>query len=195
MQQQESALERRRSVRRDELIAAGVELLGAPNGGAVTVRGVCKRAGLTERYFYEGFAERDQFVRAVYEEVGARAHRALADAVAGSGAPAERAAAAVDAFVGLMVDEPAMGRVLLLAPIAEPALSGIGMALLPAFVTLVFEQLTAVSDPVEKQLLATGTVGALTALFIGHLDGTLDVDRERLVAHCVGLVLDANRRR
>lgn len=190
-----TALAQRRTARRAELIAAGIEMLGAAEGPAVTVRGACRRAGLTERYFYEGFADRDQFVRAVYEEVGMRAHGALAKAVEGSGTQAERAAAAVDAFVGLMVDEPAVGRVLLLAPISEPALSGIGMALLPAFVTLVFEQLTAVPDLVEKQLLATGTVGALTALFIGYLDGTLVVERERLVAHCVALVLDANRRR
>ncbi|WP_024793484.1 TetR/AcrR family transcriptional regulator [Tomitella biformata] len=199
-QQAESALDRRRRVRRADFIVAGIALLGAADGGAVTVRGACRVAGLTERYFYESFEDRDQYVRQVYEEVGARAHQALSDAmVAGDrgqgGAQAERAAAAVDAFVGLMVDQPAMGRVLLLAPIAEPALSGIGMALLPAFITLVLEQLTAVPDPVEKQLLATGVVGALTALFVGYLEGTLVVDRARLVEHCVELVLDTNRRR
>lgn len=211
----ETALDRRRRVRRADLIAAGIGLLGAADGGAVTVRGACKAAGLTERYFYESFEDRDQYVRQVYEDVGRRAHRALTDAMGvgdqgaggqgagdqgwadrgGGGAQAERAAAAVDAFVGLMVDQPEMGRVLLLAPIAEPALSGIGMALLPAFITLVLDQLTEVPDPVAKQLLATGVVGALTALFIGYLEGTLVVERERLVAHCVGLVLDTNRRR
>ena len=195
----ESALERRRRVRRGDLVAAGIALLGASGGTAVTVRGVCKLAGLTERYFYEAFTDRDQFVREVYDEVGARAHRALADAVAdspsGAEAQARRASAAVDAFVGLMVDQPEMGRVLLLPPVSEPALSGVGVALLPSFITLVLGQLTRVPDPVEKQLLATGVVGALTALFAGYLEGTLAVGRERLVAHCVELVLESNRGR
>lgn len=191
----ETALDGRRRIRRAELIAAGIALLGAADGSPVTVRGACKSAGLTERYFYESFADRDQYVRQVYEEVGRRAHSALTSAMEPDGGPDQRAAAAVDAFVGLMVDRPEMGRVLLLAPIAEPALSGIGMALLPAFITLVLEQLTEVPDPMERQLLATGVVGALTALFIGYLEGTLVVDRERLVEHCVGLLLDTNRRR
>lgn len=75
-------LEERRSRRYDALLAAGVELLGAPDGPAVNVRAVCRTAGLTERYFYESFSDRDAFVRAVYAWVGSRAQKTLIDAVA-----------------------------------------------------------------------------------------------------------------
>ena len=67
-------------LRRDELIAAGVALLGGAQGPALTVRAVCRAAGLTERYFYESFADRDEFVRAVYDDVCARAMSALTTA-------------------------------------------------------------------------------------------------------------------
>jgi len=184
-----TTLRDRRAIRRAQLIEAGLDLLGTSGGAAVTVRAVCRRAKLTERYFYESFADREQLVLAVYEEVAAQAHRALVDAVGGSGRdPAGRAEAAVSAFVEMMLDDPRKGRVLLLAPITEPALSARGVALLPAFAGLVREQLPERMDALEKQLTAIGLVGALTHLFTAYLSGTPAMSRDRLVAHCVRLL-------
>lgn len=189
-----TGLEERRAARREALLAAGVDLLGAQDGAAVGVRAVCRAAALTERYFYESFSDRDDFVRAVYDQVGRQAREALVQAVGSAGSPNERAAAAVSAFVELMVDDPARGRVLLLAPLTEPALGGQGLELAPAFVVLVHEQLSQLADPDERQMTAVGLVGALTSLFIGFLDGTITAPRERLVAHCVGLLEAAGQR-
>ena len=66
-------LEDRHALRRDNLVAAGVHLLGSEGGPALTVRAVCRHAGLTERYFYESFTDREHFVRAVYDDVCTRA--------------------------------------------------------------------------------------------------------------------------
>ncbi|WP_433606272.1 TetR/AcrR family transcriptional regulator [Prescottella agglutinans] len=183
-----TGIEERRAARRDALLAAGVELLGAEGGAAVGVRAVCRTAELTERYFYESFTDRDEFVRSVYDLVGRQAHDALVDAVGSARSPRGRASAAVSAFVELMVDHPARGRVLLLAPLTEPALGGQGLELAPAFVLLVHEQLSRIIDPDERQMTAVGLVGALTSLFIGYLDGTITAPRERFVAHCVGML-------
>jgi AcrR family transcriptional regulator len=68
----------------------------------LTVRAVCRQAGLTERYFYESFADRDEFVRAVYDHVCSTAMAALAS----SDTPRD----AVERFVALMVDDPVRGR-------------------------------------------------------------------------------------
>ncbi len=64
---------------------------------------------------------------------------------------------------------------------------------MPGFVGLVHDQLSAVDDEVTKQLVAVGVVGALTTLFIGYLDGTVAASREQFVAHCVTLVVEANK--
>ena len=47
------------------------DLLGdqRPNISAVTVRGVCRRAGLAARYFYESFTDKDEFVSCVFDWV------------------------------------------------------------------------------------------------------------------------------
>lgn len=174
-------LEDRQALRRDELIAAGVARLGGAQGPALTVRGVCQSAGLTERYFYESFADRDEFVRAVYDDVCARAMSTLTTAKT----PRD----AVEQFVALMVDDPARGRVLLLAPEKEPVLTRSGAEWMPSFIELVQRKLTRIGDPVQAAMVATGLIGALTALFTAYLNGSLAASREQFIDYCVEMLL------
>jgi AcrR family transcriptional regulator len=171
----------RQALRRSELIAAGVTLLGGPDGPSLTVRAVCRAAGLTERYFYESFSDRDEFVRAVYDDVCTTAMTALAS----SSTPRE----AVEAFVALMVDDPTRGRVLLLAPEREPVLTRSGADWMPTFIGLLQSRLSHVSDPARQQMIATGLVGALTALFTAYLDNRLSATRQQFIDYCSDLVL------
>jgi AcrR family transcriptional regulator len=185
-----TTLDTRKAARRQQLLEAGFNLLGTEGTTAVSVRAVCRSAKLTERYFYESFANREQLVLAVYEHVDARAHRVLVDAVRDTSDPQARAEAAVTAFVKIMVDDPRKGRVLLLAPMTDPALSQRGVELLPAFAGLVRERLSG-GDDLDRQMITMGRVGALGNVFIAYLNGWLNVSRDRLVAHCVRLVLGA----
>jgi AcrR family transcriptional regulator len=61
----------RLATRRGRLLAAGLDLLAAEQQdiSALTVRGVCRRAGLAARYFYESFADKDEFVGRVFDWV------------------------------------------------------------------------------------------------------------------------------
>jgi AcrR family transcriptional regulator len=171
----------RQALRRDALITAGIELLGSADGPGLTVRAVCRATGLTERYFYESFSDRDDFVTAVYDEVCTAAMATLS----ASTSPRD----AVERFVTLMVDDPARGRVLLLAPEAEPVLARSGARWIPTFVDLVQRRLTTITDPTAQAMVATGLIGALTALFTAYLDGRLAATREQFIDHCVGLLL------
>jgi AcrR family transcriptional regulator len=178
-------LEDRQALRRDELIAAGVDLLGGEAGPALTVRAVCKATGLTERYFYESFSDRDEFVRAVYDDVCARAMSTLSSSTS--------AQDAVERFVALMVDDPTRGRVLLLAPTVEPVLTRSGASWMPIFIELLqrkVTRITGISEPAVQAMAATGLLGALTALFIAYLDGRLTATREQFIDHCVDMVLN-----
>jgi AcrR family transcriptional regulator len=174
-------LESRLALRRDDLVAAGVQLLGSDSGPALTVRAVCRKAALTERYFYESFSDRDEFVRAVYDDVCARAMATLISATT----PRE----AVEQFVALMVDDPVRGRVLLLTPTMEPVLTQSGAEWMPNFIALLQRKLSRIGDPVLQRLVATSLIGALTGLFIAYLNGQLGVTRERFIDYCVDLLL------
>ena len=174
-------LQARQALRRDQLITAGVTLLGGASGPALTVRAVCREAGLTERYFYESFSDRDDFVCAVYDDVCTRAMSTLMSATT----PRE----AVERFVALMVDDPVRGRVLLLAPEVEPVLIQSGAEWMPSFIKLLQGKLTEIEDPTLQNMIATGLIGALTALFTAYLDGRLSASREQFIDYCVELLL------
>src|ERR1700742_3204899 len=173
--------ERRLALRRDNLIAAGVQMLGGSGGPALTVRAVCRQASLTERYFYESFSDRDEFVRAVYDDVCTRAMSALMSATT----PRE----AVEQFVALMVDDPVRGRVLLLAPAVEPVLVRSGAEWMPSFIELLQRKLTPIGDPVRQKRFAPSLFGGLTALFTAFLDGRLAASREQFIDYCVEMLL------
>lgn len=171
----------RQALRRDELVAAGVTMLGGEGGPALTVRAVCREAALTERYFYESFSDRDEFVRAVYDDVCNRAMATLMSATT--------AREAVERFVALMVDDPVRGRVLLLAPEVEPVLVRSGAEWMPKFIKLLQRQLTTISDPALQNMVATGLIGALTGLFTAYLDRRLTAGREQFIDYCVAMLL------
>jgi AcrR family transcriptional regulator len=174
-------LEDRQTLRREELVTAGVQLLGEASGPAVTVRAVCRQAELTERYFYKSFGDRDEFVRAVYDDVCSRAMSTLMSAAT----PRE----AVERFVALMVDDPVRGRVLLLAPTVEPVLVRSGAEWMPNFIDLLQGKLTQIGDPVRQKMVATSLIGGLTALFTAYLNGRLAATREQFIDYCVDMLL------
>jgi AcrR family transcriptional regulator len=174
-------LQDRQTLRRDELIAAGVDVLGGDDGSTLTVRAVCRTAGLTERYFYESFTDRDEFVRAVYDHVCSTAMSALTS----STTPRD----AVERFVALVVDDPVRGRVLLIAPEREPVLTKSGAEWMPSFIELLQHKLTRITDPAVQAMVATGLVGALTALFTAYLNGRLTTTREQFIDYCVDMLL------
>ena len=174
-------LESRHALRRDTLVAAGVQLLGSEGGPALTVRAACRQAGLTERYFYESFTDREHFVRAVYDDVCTRAMATLTSAKT----PRE----AVERFVALMVDDPVRGRVLLLAPAVEPALARSGAEWMPNFIELLQRKLSRIVDPVVQKLVATSLVGGLTSLFTAYLNDQLGASRQQFIDYCVDMLM------
>lgn len=189
-----TSLEERRESRRRAMLDAGIALLGGHEAGALGVRAVCRSTGITERYFYEAFGTRDEFARAVFDDVSDRAREALIGAVRGAADPAEMSQAAVAAFVELVIDHPEAGRVLLLAPYRETALAERGLNRMPDFFAVVAGAMPEHVDGKTRRMVAVGLVGALTSVFTEYLSDRLDVTREELVRHCVQLVATAPTR-
>ncbi len=114
----------RLATRRNRLLAAGLELLGAeqPDISHVTVRRVCHESGLAVRYFYESFPDKDEFVAAVYD--WAVAGLAATTQAATAAAPArEQTRAAVTNLVRRLAEDPRVGRLLFSTQLANPVIS------------------------------------------------------------------------
>lgn len=176
----------RQEQRRAAFIDVGVRLLGAIDARAVGVREICREAGITERYFYAIFNNRDGFVTAVYVAVAERALAAITEAVTSDKPDMQRADDAVRAFVDALVTDPNYGRVLLVAPASEQVLTEIAMEAALGFVRTVREQIAQRGD--DAELDAYAIVGGLTALFTAYLRGDLEIERERFESYCVELV-------
>jgi AcrR family transcriptional regulator len=185
-----STMDERRAQRREQLIRAARDLLGT--GETVSVRAVCRAAKLTERYFYESFDDRDALVIAAYERASQEAVEAVAEAVAGSdGTPEAVARAAVRVAVEQVVDDPARGHVLIVAPLTNPILFEKREELAPILTGLIREQLPTRTSESERDMVALGIAGALTQIFYSYLTGRLVVERDAFVEHCVRLLLSA----
>ena len=96
---------------------------------------------------------------------------------------------AVERFVALMVDDPARGRVLLLAPGSRTGADPSGAEWMPSFIELLQRKLTRITDPAVQAMVATGLIGALTALFTAYLNGRLAATREQFIDYCVDMLL------
>ncbi len=105
-------LDERQSARRERLIAAGLQEIGTAGYAATSVKDVCARAGLTERYFYEQFVDREAMLAAVFDHV-IEIVSGIAFAAALAAPPTEgaRVRAGIRGFLAALSEDPRRARV------------------------------------------------------------------------------------
>ncbi|MFM9377174.1 TetR/AcrR family transcriptional regulator [Gordonia sp. VNK21] len=178
--------------RRTALIESALDLLGAPEPAPVTVRGVCARAGLTPRYFYESFTGVDDLVGAAYDEVIAEFAERGQVAFASTQDPRRRVARAVRAIVDVVDDDARKGRLVFSdAPVSPVVAAKRGDSLL-LFVALTADsaqEALGLSPGPEVTAAAHFQVGGLSRLLASWIEGTVQIDKESLIGVCVGMLL------
>ena len=183
----------RKAERRAHLIEAGLDQLGAPGGEHLTVRGVCKRAGLATRYFYENFTDRDALALAVFDHVVEGIATSTLEALRES--PAEARAmtrAALANIVRTIAEDPRRGRLLFSAALTSPAIAERRLHSTRLFVNLLGGQAKTfygLDDSTEVDLTAQFLVGGLAQALTAWLDNTLNISENDLVDRCTELFL------
>jgi AcrR family transcriptional regulator len=189
-----ASLEQRQGVRRAKLVEAGLTVIGTQGYNAATVRAICAEAGLTERYFYESFDNREALLTAVYEQCIEQLTQAILGAIQTIVPPAPDTAsrAGLQAFFETLQRDPRIGRVLFIEVLGVSE----GVDDLYRRTTFSFTQLVLqVSRPLypggripvrDEELLATGLVGVIimiaTRWILGGYDKPLDVVVESSLA-------------
>lgn len=183
----------RRAERRAQLIDAAFGLFGAGGEAALSVRSVCRECGLNTRYFYESFADTDDLLGAVYDQVAAALAAELERAMAGAGDSVRtRTRAGIAAVLGFSSADPRRGRVLFTDARANPVLAARRTAtqdLLREAVLTEGGRLHPGSDPVAAQVGAAMYTGAMAELAQQWLAGHLGDDLDAVVEHALRLVL------
>lgn len=179
----------RRAERRAQLIDAAFRLFGDGGETALSVRSVCRECGLNTRYFYESFADTDDLLGAVYDEVSAQ----LTDAIEGAMSQASeslraRTRAGIAAVLGFSSEDPRRGRVLFTDARSNPVLAARRAAtqdLLREGVLTEGWRLERDSDPIAAQVGAAMYTGAMAELAQQWLTGRLGTDLDAVVEHAV----------
>lgn len=170
----------RTAERRGRLLEATLEVWSRVDGPPVTMTRICQEAGLTERYFYEQFSALDEalveVLRTIQDEIVARTVAAIEGT---DGGPAERARAAVQAFVDLFLEDPRKGRVSMILAPGRPELRAQRQELMRALTDFTAAEAAELygeeAEPgPEGRLAAVLFIGGLAELIAGWLDGSVD---------------------
>jgi AcrR family transcriptional regulator len=174
----------RKKVRRESLIAAGLELLGTQGAAATSVRAVCRQAGLSSRYFYESFANLDELLVAVFDNLmQGGISRALNEIPESGGDLHKTITAVATAFAGTL-DDPRAMRVLLIEAWGSETLMRRrvetlheGAAMLAAAVRRDHSK----SADSRVDVAAFTIMGGLLETTLAWLDGALNMPLDRLL--------------
>src|SRR5690349_12806353 len=102
--------EERVAARRQALIDAALDLIGTTGWSSATMTAICSRAGLTERYFYESFRNRDALLVDLLQGLVEQVEAAVLAVAAETGLTRrERSRRLVDACLHVLLDDPRLG--------------------------------------------------------------------------------------
>jgi len=101
------------SDRRRRLVRAAVEIWSDQGWAAVTMRGVCARSNLIDRYFYESFKDRDALLVAVWDQLRDETIQVLWGAIADKRdePPYIQLRAALTAYIDAVASHPDRARI------------------------------------------------------------------------------------
>jgi AcrR family transcriptional regulator len=176
-------------------LTAALDIVGTDGFAKLTVAGLCARAGLNERYFYESFASTDEVLGAVLDDVLAELTTVIVAAVAA--APQDtrlKARAAISAAVELLTDDSRKTRVVFAEPLAAPALLARRAEVARAFVALIVGQAqefygaeTALRVGSWGDFAAAYVLGGLAETLTAWVRGDLAMSRDALIGRATEL--------
>lgn len=184
----------RLAARRSRLLAAGLDLLGGDKQDVseLTVRGICRQAGLAARYFYESFADKDEFVGAVFDSVIADLAATTQAAVAAA-APDEQTRAGMANIVRTIGGDPRVGRLLFSSQPANAVLVRKREESSALFAMLSGQHVETALQLRENDRIKAAAhfvVGGVGQTLSAWLAGEVSLQRDELVDHLTAL-LDA----
>ncbi len=187
-----TTLSERKSARRSALLEAALDLIGESGAAGVTMRAVCRRANLTDRYFYESFAGRDELLDVLYRQIADDFLEPMTAFAVADDASRDRALS--EALVDKVLEDPRKSRLFLVEPYSSTGLGQTTIAVMPAFTRLIQDHLFhRIDDPVRRRLAAVTMASGNAGMFSAWLNGSLRATRAEIVEHLVAM-LSAYRR-
>lgn len=182
------APEQRKAERREKLLAAGLGLWGELGWPGVSVRGVCARSGLTDRYFYESFPDRDALLLAVFAQVRDDLAALIFD-IPWEDDPRPVMNAMFTALLTALEADPRKARVAFTDPAGSPVLERARYDALTSMAETIAENVSKVAPGPLPEIQATALfcVAGVGGLINNWLAGGRPVTIDVLAARCTNL--------
>lgn len=176
----------RQTVRRAQLIEAGIELFGTRGFSATGLRDVCYVAHLTERYFYESFDTLADLLDAAVDEI-------IADATAKA-----ETDNLIEWLIGYLRDEPHRAHICFVeAMAAHPSMRSARTKVLDAMADVYTETSRHTADAadgsLDRELNAFAMAGAAEELVRAWAAEDLTHPAERVARHAELLATESTR--
>lgn len=174
--------------RRERLLQVGLDILGAHDRpGDLTLRNVCQQAGLSQRYFYESFSDKDEFAADIYDWSVQELANSIQLAVAN--APLEeKLRAGIGELVRGIEADSRLGRLLFSPNQFNPALLHKRYGSTQVFVELLAEHIRE-ATPADQHgsvpLAAEFIVGGVAQIVASWVNGTTVSDPDILIENLV----------
>ncbi|QII07781.1 TetR/AcrR family transcriptional regulator [Rhodococcoides fascians A25f] len=167
------AADERRRERREKLLEACIDAVAESGVSTVTVDDICTRAGLSKRYFYESFGDRDAILVSALDDVIDTVGTALNELEQKHGSAEDRVAHTAAALVRALTADP-RASLLYTAASANPALDARRRQMVDRFTPLLMREVLD-ADPGDPRAEAATVlmVAGTTELLDRWLRGTL----------------------
>ncbi|APE33230.1 TetR family transcriptional regulator [Nocardia mangyaensis] len=178
--------------RRTALLDAALELFGTQGYVAGSVKQLCGLAGLTERYFYESFRDRESCLAALYDDLTDRTRERTLTALRAAGPHLDAViGAGLAAFIGYLSEDPRRARVVLVEVVGvSAAMEQRRHAVLRDYAELVaglWSSARARPLSERERLTCIALVGGVNHLLVDWLLDNRTHDPAQLVEVCTGL--------
>ncbi len=173
----------RQSERRDRLVHAAIAVFSRAGREGATVAAICAEAGLTARYFYESFPNREALYLEAYREV----QRELLAELARWADPKDPVRGALTGFYAALAAHPGLARVFLLDPHGrDPDMQAAGQDTAKRLVLLFAPRTT-------LPLVAAGLLGAVIDIARRWIESGFAEPVETVVAAALPFVRAAGK--
>ena len=167
----------RDAARRARLLEAGLDVFGTDGYAASTIEGLCTRAGVSTRHFYDHFRSREQLLVAVYDRVITEMRDSVVGVLGTSDDLRTQMRVGVTAYVVPLLTDPRLPRIVHLEVIGvSPALERHRRSMIHAFASIIETEARRLMDPGalarrDVRLVSLGLVGATTELMVEWVIG------------------------
>lgn len=182
--------------RREKLIEAALDVIGTEGFKAATVRKVCGKAGLTERYYYEAFGNAQGMLKLVYDQQINKLSSTIYSAISSvEQTPTAMAEAALTSLFGSVKKDPRMARVIYIEVVGvNEELDNIyrqGQRRFDELLVKISRQLYPAENAtdLDEMLIASGLVGAITQISRDWVLAGYDRSITSLVNNMMALVV------